>query len=93
LPNLDNLQKQAKHFLRRHRNRYYPPAAGIKAAWSQICVKQLLSTAFTVDTAPEIKELFRKFQAATVNFSLGFGAPYFIVGDPVVRFVRADLSR
>jgi len=32
MPNLDNLRKQAKQYLRWHRDRYYPVAAAIKAA-------------------------------------------------------------
>jgi len=49
--------------------------------------EQLLSTALTVDTAAEIKELFREFQSAEVDFfqklkSEPWGARNFIVKDP-----------
>ncbi|HZU33414.1 MAG TPA: VOC family protein, partial [Candidatus Angelobacter sp.] len=32
MPNLENLRKQAKQYLRWHRERYYPVAARIRAA-------------------------------------------------------------
>jgi hypothetical protein len=32
MPNIENLKKQAKQYLRWHRERYYPVAAGIRAA-------------------------------------------------------------
>jgi catechol 2,3-dioxygenase-like lactoylglutathione lyase family enzyme len=49
--------------------------------------EQLLSAVFTVDTAAEIKELFRKFQSAEVDFfqklkTEPWGARNFIVKDP-----------
>jgi catechol 2,3-dioxygenase-like lactoylglutathione lyase family enzyme len=49
--------------------------------------EQLLSAAFTVDTAAEIKELFRAFQSAEVDFfqrlkTEPWGARNFIVKDP-----------
>jgi catechol 2,3-dioxygenase-like lactoylglutathione lyase family enzyme len=49
--------------------------------------EQLLSAAFTVDTAAEIKELFREFQASGVDFfqklkTEPWGARNFIVRDP-----------
>lgn len=49
--------------------------------------EQLLSAAFTVDTAAEIKELFREFQAAGVDFfqklkTEPWGARNFIARDP-----------
>jgi catechol 2,3-dioxygenase-like lactoylglutathione lyase family enzyme len=49
--------------------------------------EQLLSAVFTVDTAAEIKELFREFQSAEVDFfqklkTEPWGARNFIVKDP-----------
>ena len=49
--------------------------------------EQLLSAVFTVDTAAEIKELFRAFQSAEVDFfqrlkTEPWGARDFIVRDP-----------
>ncbi len=49
--------------------------------------EQLLSAAFTVDTAAEIKALFREFQASGVDFlqklkTEPWGARNFIVRDP-----------
>ena len=35
MPNIENLKKQAKQYLRWHRERYYPVAAQIRAALPQ----------------------------------------------------------
>jgi uncharacterized glyoxalase superfamily protein PhnB len=136
MPNLDNLRKQAKQFLRWHRDRHYPVAAEIRA-WlprfqnlgdpeildapfklgdaqqlvarrlvkrdrARLCLRlvcepvfagdirereQLLSASIAVETATEIKELFRGFQATGVDFfqtlkTEPWGARTFIVRDP-----------
>src|SRR5262249_48935992 len=57
MPNLDNLRKQAKQFLRWHRDRYYPVAAEIRAAlprFRSLSDRQILDAPFRLGDAQEI---------------------------------------
>jgi len=57
MPNLDNLRKQAKQFLRWHRDRYYPVAAEIRAAlprFRNLTDCQVLDAPFRLGDAQEI---------------------------------------
>jgi catechol 2,3-dioxygenase-like lactoylglutathione lyase family enzyme len=57
MPNLDNLRKQAKQYLRWHRERYYPVAAAIRAAlprYRQLDDRQVLDACFRLSDAQEL---------------------------------------
>lgn len=57
MPNLENLRKQAKQYLRWHRERYYPVAAQIRAALPQFrhfSDKQILDADFKLADAQEL---------------------------------------
>jgi catechol 2,3-dioxygenase-like lactoylglutathione lyase family enzyme len=57
MPNLDNLRKQAKQFLRWHREKHYPVAAEIRAAlprFRNLSDRQILDAAFRLGDAQEI---------------------------------------
>jgi uncharacterized glyoxalase superfamily protein PhnB len=57
MPNLENLKKQAKQYLRRHRERYYPVAAQIRAAlprFRHIGDAQILEAHFRLADAQEL---------------------------------------
>jgi catechol 2,3-dioxygenase-like lactoylglutathione lyase family enzyme len=57
MPNLDNLRKQAKQFLRWHRDGYYPVAAEIRAAlprFRNLTDRQILDAPFRLGDAQEI---------------------------------------
>jgi catechol 2,3-dioxygenase-like lactoylglutathione lyase family enzyme len=57
MPNLDNLRKQAKQFLRWHRDRHYPVAAEIRAAlprFRDLSDRQILDGPFRLGDAQEI---------------------------------------
>jgi len=57
MPNLDNLRKQAKQFLRWHRDRHYPVAAEIRAAlprFRHLSDRQILDAPFRLGDAQEI---------------------------------------
>src|ERR1700685_2211117 len=56
MPNIENLKKQAKQYLRWHRERYYPVAAQIRATLPQfrdIGDVQILEARFRLADAPE----------------------------------------
>jgi uncharacterized glyoxalase superfamily protein PhnB len=57
MPNLENLRKQAKQYLRWHRERYYPVAAQIRAAlpqFRQFSDGQILDANFKLADAQEL---------------------------------------
>jgi uncharacterized glyoxalase superfamily protein PhnB len=57
MPNLENLKKQAKQYLRWHRERYYPVAAKIRAALPRFCHlsdEQVLNANFKLADAQEL---------------------------------------
>jgi catechol 2,3-dioxygenase-like lactoylglutathione lyase family enzyme len=57
MPNLENLKKQAKQYLRRHRERYYPVAAEIRAGlprFRQLSDAQILEASFKLADAQEL---------------------------------------
>ena len=56
-PNLENLKKQAKQYLRWHRERYYPVAAKIRAAlprFRHLSDAQVLDASFKLADAQEL---------------------------------------
>ena len=57
MPNIENLKKQAKQYLRWHRERYYPVAAQIRAAlpqFRQVGDVQILESSFKLADAQEL---------------------------------------
>jgi hypothetical protein len=57
MPNLENLKKQAKQYLRWHRQRYYPVAAEITAAlprFQHLNDSQVLEANFQLSDAQEL---------------------------------------
>jgi uncharacterized glyoxalase superfamily protein PhnB len=57
MPNLENLRKQAKLYLRWHRERYYPVAAQIRAVlprFRELTDRQILEGAFQLSDAQEL---------------------------------------
>jgi len=57
MPNIENLKKQAKQYLRWHRERYYPVAAKIRAGllrFSQLSDEQILDATFKLADAQEL---------------------------------------
>jgi uncharacterized glyoxalase superfamily protein PhnB len=69
MPNLENLRKQAKQYLRWHSERYYPVAAVIREhlpRFRQISDQEILTAAFRLADAQELvarKEGFEGWQA------------------------------
>src|ERR1700733_10903021 len=69
MPNLENLRKQAKQYLRWHRERYYPVAAIIREhlpRFRQTSDQEILTAAFRLADAQELvarKEGFEGWQA------------------------------
>jgi catechol 2,3-dioxygenase-like lactoylglutathione lyase family enzyme len=64
MPNLENLKKQAKQYLRWHRERYYPVAAEIRAALPQfreLSDAQILDAEFKLADAQELVARQRGF--------------------------------
>lgn len=57
MPNLENLRKQAKQYLRWHRERYYPVAAAIRVTlprFSHLGDEQILDASFKLSDAQEL---------------------------------------
>src|SRR5208282_3572771 len=64
MPNIENLKKQAKQYLRWHRERYYPVAARIRAALPRFCRlsdAQVLDANFKLADAQELVARERGF--------------------------------
>ncbi len=65
MPNIENLKKQAKQYLRWHRERYYPVAAKIRAALPQFRHRsdaQVLDANFKLADAQELMARERGFE-------------------------------
>jgi len=57
MPSLENLKKQAKQYLRWHRDRYYPVAAQIRAVlprFRHLSDPQILACSFKLSDAQEL---------------------------------------
>ena len=65
MPNIENLKKQAKQYLRWHRGRYYPVAAEIRAAlprFRHLRDAQILEADFKLADAQELVARQRGFE-------------------------------
>ena len=73
MPNIENLRKQAKQYLRWHRERYYPVAARIRAAlprFRYLSDEQVLDANFKLADAQELvarQRGFEGWQAAQIR--------------------------
>src|SRR3954452_17513363 len=66
MPNLENLKKQAKQYLRWHRERYHPVAAEIRAAlprFRHLDDHQVLEASFKLSDAQELVARQSGFEA------------------------------
>lgn len=66
MPNLENLKKQAKLVLRRHRDRYYPVAVQIRTAlprYQHMTDKEVLAHSFKLSDAQELVARQHGFQS------------------------------
>ena len=66
MPNIENLKKQAKQYLRWHRERYYPVAAGIRASLPRfrgLGDGQILDAEFKLADAQELVARQRGFES------------------------------
>jgi catechol 2,3-dioxygenase-like lactoylglutathione lyase family enzyme len=66
MPNIENLKKQAKQYLRWHRERYYPVAAGIRAnlpRFHGLSDEQVLDAEFKLADAQELVARQRGFES------------------------------
>ncbi len=66
MPNIENLKKQAKQYLRWHRERYYPVAAGIRASllrFHGLSDEQVLDAEFKLADAQELVARQRGFES------------------------------
>ena len=62
MPNIENLKKQAKQYLRWHRERYYPVAAQIRAALPQfrnLGDVEILASDFRLKDAQDLVRAWR----------------------------------
>ena len=65
MPNIENLKKQAKQYLRWHRERYYPVAAKIRASlprFRDLSDEQVLDATFKLADAQELVARERGFE-------------------------------
>jgi catechol 2,3-dioxygenase-like lactoylglutathione lyase family enzyme len=96
MPNLENLRKQAKQYLRWHRERYYPVAAMIREhlpRFRQLSDQEILAAAFRLADAQELvarKEGFEGWQALRTGASTAMSQtrPH---SQPILTSVAAHL--
>src|SRR5215471_4941595 len=75
MPNLENLKKQAKQYLRWHRDGYYPVAAQIRSAlprYRDLTDRQLMASSFKLSDAQELiarKLAFESWEALVEEFN------------------------
>ena len=97
MPNIENLKKQAKQYLRWHRERYYPVAAQIRAVLPRFRDAgdvQILESRFTLADAQELvaRQLgFDGWQALTSGADAMAASPKPTPSRPVFTGVQAQL--
>lgn len=87
MPNIENLRKQAKQYLRWHRERYYPVAARIRAAlprFRHLSDQQVLDANFKLADAQELVARQMGFEGWQALKSGAHAMPH-QAGDPVPR--------
>ena len=97
MPNLENLKKQAKQYVRWHRERYYPVAAAIRAALPQfghLSDEQILGSSFKLADAQELvarQKGFAGWQAFKSGASAMTNARRQPTARPVLTSIAAQL--
>jgi catechol 2,3-dioxygenase-like lactoylglutathione lyase family enzyme len=87
MPNIENLKKQAKQYLRWHRERYYPVAARIRAAlprFRRLSDEQILDANFKLADAQELVARQMGFEGWQALKSGAHAMPH-EAGHPVAR--------
>jgi catechol 2,3-dioxygenase-like lactoylglutathione lyase family enzyme len=96
MSNLENLKKQAKQYLRWHRDRYYPVAAMIGEhlpRFRQLSDPEILASAFRLADAQELvarKEGFEGWQALKTGASIAMSQTH-THSQPILTSVAAHL--
>jgi predicted lactoylglutathione lyase len=96
MPNLENLRKQAKQYVRWHRNRHYPVAAVIRKylpQFSQVSDPEILTSAFRLAEAQELvarKEGFEGWQALRTGACTAMSGTH-LHPHPILTSVAAHL--
>jgi catechol 2,3-dioxygenase-like lactoylglutathione lyase family enzyme len=102
MPNLENLKKQAKQYLRWHRERYYPVAAKVRAAlprFRHLSDEQILEANFKLADAQELVARERGFEswqaltsgAVAMTKKAGQAAPRPILNSTEAQLFVADI--
>jgi catechol 2,3-dioxygenase-like lactoylglutathione lyase family enzyme len=97
MPNLENLKKQAKQYLRWHRQRYYPVAAEIRAGlprFRQLSDAQILEASFKLADAQELvarQKGFDGWQALKSGADAMTDAPRQATSRPILNSIEAQL--
>ncbi|WP_353071475.1 VOC family protein [Tunturiibacter gelidoferens] len=97
MPNIENLKKQAKQYLRWHRERYYPVAAQIRAAlprFRHIGDVQILESSFRLADAQELvaRQMgFDGWQALKSGADAMTDEPRQTTSRPVLSSIEAQL--
>ena len=97
MPNIDNLKKQAKQYLRWHRERYYPVAAQIRSTlprFSSMGDVEILESGFKLADAQELvarQEGFDKWQALISGADPMSDTPKQTPSLPIFAFIEAQL--
>ncbi|MBI3199655.1 MAG: VOC family protein [Rhodospirillales bacterium] len=97
MPNLENLRKQAKLYLRWHRDGYYPVAATIRAMlprYKHLSDRQVLAESFKLSDAQELvarQSGFESWQALKAGVQTMADAAKPTASNPVLSDVEAQL--
>jgi catechol 2,3-dioxygenase-like lactoylglutathione lyase family enzyme len=97
MSNLENLKKQAKQYLRWHRQRYYPVAAEIRAAlprFRDLSDAQILEASFKLADAQELvarQKGFGGWQALKSGADAMTDAPRQATPRPILNSIEAQL--
>jgi uncharacterized glyoxalase superfamily protein PhnB len=103
MPNIENLRKQAKQYLRWHRERYYPVAARIRAAlprFRHLSDEQILDATFKLADAQELvarEKGFESWQALksgahAMTHEAGQSVPLPILNSTEAQLFVADIK-
>lgn len=95
MPNIEHLRKQAKRYLRWHRDRYFPVAAQIRtflARFRDLPDGRILDADFKLSDAQELvarkhgfetwPALVKGFETMTTSAASGAGAPFIAAAEP-----------
>ena len=97
MPNIENLKKQAKQYLRWHRERYYPVAAQIRAALPRFRNAgdvQILESSFRLADAQELvaRQMgFDRWQALKSGADAVTNEPKHTTLSPILNAIEAQL--